>query len=717
MVKKINYQENLQSIKNNIIESIVNEIADSGKTQEQKKEIKADLVSKIKNNVLITTYDQSEHIVSSDSINKTMNLLYIDLITLFGVVEIVGEAIDKYNIGFNSSIDYIESKIKEINDNIESYRHTLMVANSPFYHIERFRNSESIDRNRNLFRDRFDEPIETRAAVEYSFYENTICLPLIRKDDSLHYDGTVHTGTINKHFQAGSGYTYNDIFSSLDNIIDTDMNSYWSEKILSDSPINIENSLRYKYDISNGAVCELEIIFESQNTVNEMRLNPFSEFPMKIIAIRYKETDDEKEELKEIVYPGNPDKTLDSSYITVEKSYKFKDVICKRMYILFSQEHYTRTINTYNALDMYKNKLWFENKNDRKMENRSIEFKPMYEFREDSNIQYNNLNSKIVELHKDDLAGIFLNVPNSNKTEVKYEYNYGFSNISLLNYNYDKIGVYISKNIPIKDNALRLRIYTDEDHQLDSNGNIISDIEYYIANKDNPTYADWKPILPSNIDIIESELLRMTHRAIAYLRFETKNIIAIKKNGEEMPYSPKDFIYLTNPRTGNYYAIQVSTYDYDSVYSVKYEPIEGSHVVDFSKDPITSIESFDGNNKSSFKLLNNPFIYDNNNFCMVKFIDNETGVETTEFQIENKTDIINSSFGYMNFTNDKTYQYYVHKNIVYFNKEVPSNFTVEITYTHLASFIKTKALLRRNSSRDSWQSPSLYEIKYEVEKY
>lgn len=713
----VNYNDNLSNIKKEIVNSLLDEIASSGKTQEEKEKIKKELQYRIEENSLITRYDTSEYVVSSKSINDTMSSLYIDLMTLYKIIESVSESIDKYNIGFNSSIDYIESKVNEINDKIESYRHTLMVANSPFYHIERFRNSESIDRNRNLFRDRFDEVIQNKDAINFSFSENNITLPILRSDDSLHYDNKVHTAIISKHFQTGSGFADNDVFSTIDNAIDTDMNSYWSERILSDSPINISKSLKYKYDISNAAVCEIEINFESQNVVNEIKLSPFCEYPIKVIAIRYKETDDETEELKEIVFPENEDKTLSECYISNERSFRFKDIICKKIYILFNQEHYIRKMITYNPIDIYKNKLWFENKNDSYIEKRKIEFIPSYEFRDSINTQYDNLNLKLVELHKDDLESIFINSVDKLRTDIKYEYNYGFNNISCLNNHYDKTGVYISRNINIKDNALRLKIYTEENHPKDSNGNIATDIEYYVSYVDNPTYEDWKPILPYDKHIIDSELLRMTHRSIAYLRFETNNIIAICKNGEEMPYSPKDFIYLTNPETGNINAIQISTYDYDAVYSVKYEPIESSRTVDFTGEDITSIENFEGNNKSSFKLKNNPFIYNSEEFCSIKFIDNETGVETSELQVENKTNLINSSYSYMNFTKDRTYQYYVHKNMVYFNKPIPTKFSVEITYTHLASFIKTKAIFRRNSSRDGWLTPVLNEIRYDIERY
>ena len=193
-----------------------------------------------------------------------------------------------------------------------------------------------------------------------------------------------------------------------------------------------------------------------------------------------------------------------------------------------------------------------------------------------------------------------------------------------------------------------------------------------------------------------------------------KNGIPINLKKDNNIVFEKD--YSKDP-AGHYYAIQINNYDFDAVYSVNYSPIDGADILDLSQKLATSIESFDGSNKTFFKLNDEPYIDDTDNYCSVKLTDVSKNTTGTEIEVKNVTEASNQSISYKNFIGDGTYQYYVYKNIIYFNKPIPKNYIIDISYRHLISKFRTKAIFRRNSSRDGWLTPILNEIKYDIETY
>lgn len=722
------YSINIENIKNDIINKLIDDLTDYATSDEEKTKLKLELEDKIKQNTIISSIPSDDIEVDPESINKTMNNLYIDLLTAYGVLNSMTEELTKYNINYTTYIDFINSKIDEISDMIESCRHSLTNVYMPAFHIERFRSSDKFDKTRILQKGRYGGWIPSYCYVNFSENEHHITLPLLRQDNSLRYDDKVSTAYIAPVFQLGEGFI--DLKSAetdIENCIDQSNSSFWSDTILSDAPLRVdfdENKPdklyiddNYYYGIDNGAVCELEINFESVNTVNEIVLNPFTKYPINIIAIRYKQTDDEDEPLVELVTPDNKESALTSKFTKSQVSFKFKEIICKKIYILFTQEHYERKTYVYNPLDVYKNDLWFGSKNDKRPKVLNAEFKPNYHDRHFSTPMWNNANDKVISVGTNDLSEIMLGKDTGNRKVVKYVYEYGFYNIACNNNHYDRTGIYVSKPIAPGNNIKQVTISTKEIHQVDSLGHHITDIEYYLSGSEAPSPNDWYPILPTGVKTIESELLEITGGTRAYLRFETDNIHCVMKNGEPIDNNSNDLIFDINERTGHIWCIEIANYDYDAVYSVKYDPIPHSDKVDFSNKISTSIETFLGKNKNSFKLSNEPFIDNTIDYCNIKLTDVSRSTDGMEIEVENVTNVANQSIGYKNFTNNGHYQFYVYKNAVYFNKEIPENFLVEISYRHLISKIRLKAIFRRNSTKDGWLTPILDEIEYDIETF
>lgn len=719
----------LSSIKNDIINNVINDMVSYATSDIEKQILKEELKAKIKEKVVITEVDEGQDVINSSSINQTMNELYIDLLTAFGVLNNISQKLSRYNTTHLTYADFIKARINEINDNLEACNYSLTYNHIPSYRIERFRNSDRFDKNKNLLRDRYDQVIPFKCYVNFDEKENHISLPIIRRDNSLRYDEKVATASIKPYFQLGKGFVeFSSSETDVSNAIDESNNTFWSETILSDAPLRVSfdeekpNVLfiddNYYYGIENGAVCDLEINFESLNTVNEISLNAYSKYPFNIVAIRYKTTDDEDEPLVEVVTPDNKDVTLRSVVTKNKISYRFPDIVCKKIYILLNQEHYIRDTYIYNPNDIYKNELWFNSKNIKREHLKDIMFKPNYTDRETNSASWSNFNDRLVNLKNEELSNIILNEEVKNRKLIKYEYNYGFYNIGCFNNHFDRIGIYLSKDISLDSNIKTVKIKTKEDHQLDALGNSVTDIEYYITPVESPTQNDWYPILPENTEIINSELLYISGGQRAYLRFQAEEVYELLKNGEVIPADSNDYNYDIDEATGKIWAVQIFNYDYDAVYSIKYKPVNGSDIVNFEDKVTASIESSYGEDKNFIKLKNEPFIDKTIDYCSIKFTDtSHTGIGE-EIEVENVTDIANQGASYKNFDySSNKYQFYINKDTIYFNKPIEKRFLVDVSYRHLISKIKLKAILRRNTAKDGWLTPILKEIKYDIETF
>lgn len=720
---------NINKIKDEIIEEIVSQIASNCSTDEERKILENEFKTKIKNNTLISSLNQHEINIKSQSINKTMNELYIDLLTSFGIVNSMSELISKYDGISTSYINSITTKINQIKDKLESCRYSTSFKHMSKFIIERFRNSNNFDKSRNIQKDRAGQWILEKCYANFDENENVLTLPFLKRDNMLRYDNKVYTACLNYSFQLGEGFIQScNNETSLENAIDGNPNSFWSDTILSDAPLNVsfENSKpqaiyvrdNYFYGIDSGAVCDLELNFESINKINEINLTPFTKYPIDIVAIRYKMTDDEDEALIELVTPDNKDKTLKSVFTKDKVTFRFPDIICKRIYILFTQKHYIREIYVYNPTEINKSLLWFNNKNDRKEEVTKAIFKPVYYDRNMVNSLWRKMNDRVLSYSYDELLSKIVGNDKLNHMVLKYEYNYGLYNIGCYNNHFDRTGIYTSKSINLNSNIKNVQIVTDELHPRNSFGKTVTDIEYYITASDNPETKDWIPILPTNKDIIESELLFITGSTRAYFRFEAEIIYKVMKDGEEIPLNSEEFYIHKNQKTGFFYCIQIFNYDYNAVYSISYKPVAGSDSVDLSSKLETTIESFNGKNKSNFELKYRPFTEYDADYCDVKVIDTLTSNINYEIETVNVTDISENGSSYKNFNNlDDKFQFYIFENSIYFNKEIESNYMIDISYKHLVSKIKLKALFRRNTVKDGWLTPVLKEIKYMIDTF
>lgn len=714
---------NLDKIREEIINSALDKILKDSKSDIERKLKREEILSKLNSNSLITNTKNLSSYIKADELNRLFNELYIDDLTCFKVINFLSETSYNFNTNYRTNLNLVNTKIEKIKLSLKTCRDTLSNMNMLKFHIEEFLTHDSFDKDRRYMKDRYGHFLPSKCYVENDNYFG-ITLPYTRRDNTLKYDNKVQTGKISINFELGTGFLTNqDKNSNLNNVVNDDKITYFNQNIVSDAPFEVSFANRpiqlhvndgYYYGITNGLVSEIEINFESVNTINEINLTPFVKYPINVVAIRYKLTDDQEEELSEIVYPNNENKTLRSVFTTKNLVYKFPDILCKRIYIVINQKHYDRETFVYNPNLIYKNTNWFNSKNKLKNKNINAEFKGLYNDR-NHNILWKNINDRIIENNDNDLSKVLINNEKITRKLIKYSYQYGFYNIGLFNNHYDRIGIYISKPLKLDESVKSVSINTDEIHSKNILDNYVTDIEYYISINELNEVSDWISIIPKNKEIIESELLFISENTRAFFRFPAKEVLSIMKNGESIDNNINEYNIEKDDRTNLFTSVQIFNYDFDAVYSVKYKPSDGYNEIDLIDKVIASIETFEANFNNSFLLSNNILLNKDNDYISIKIMDMRLNSSIKEEEAINVTDLTDTNNSYMNFKDNSKFEYYINNNIVYFNKPIEKGCMVEISYKHLISKLRLKAILRRNTIKDGWLTPSLKRIEYNIE--
>lgn len=703
-----------------------------GLSIEELKLLKKELDSKIKTNTMCTTVRSANGRTNSNEVNETLNELYIDLLVAFSCCDEIDKLMDQYIQANISSINTLNSNIESELDRINDFSNILKTNGNPLYISEGFRSNYSFENNRIFFTERYGEKLPRFCNVFFNEKSEYISIPLLRHANMVITRNGVSCANINMRKQLGDNLMKIKNSTVLENCIDTSLQSYWSESILANEPIRVEFSnikpltpsklKDFYYGIKQGAMFELEINFEAISIINEIELMPFGKYPMELVAIRYSSTDDIDSDLEELIYPDNTMNGLNGN-VKLDKtiSFKFEDIKCKRMYIIVNQIHYERNNFILNTTDAIKNDIWHNivnEKNISKYVNKDYIFKPNYIDRFVENKSFSYINEELVRNRKLDLNKIFFNNDNIFKSVLKNKYTYGFYNIAAFYNDFNQVGVYVSKPIEPNKNIKSISITTQETHQLSSDKNILTDIEYYISYSSSPTYDDWIPILPLNKKYIDCEMLQLGSDE-CILRFAAKKVDVVFMNDILLK---ENIDYIVHMDGDNIRSIEIPNYNHRAIYRASYEPTSDSceiNLIDNNYIPTTlsTTDTILGNGENIYELENCPYV-DTKSSTKVRIVDVETG--QVLFQdgdgIECVTDVINPSESYQNFrsTENLLFQYYTYENKIYLNHPIASNMKIEVSYKHYVSKFRLKAILRRNTFKDTWLSPIINNIEYKI---
>ena len=749
----------LNSIKEKMIDEVIEELMNMGyMTSLQKAAYKSEILSDIQSRTLATTLRLQSDLTDANAYNKTAYELYLDILTTFDYINELYDTLNKHQKLNQSIINTLHSTIGSLNDKLSEVEAIIGVKGHPECFIDSFRTSNNQETDTKYYRERYGEIVPKATYVKYNPDQETITLNYTRQQNVLMYKSGVQLGEIFLTKQYGSGFIKaRNAEAKLENAISTSKSSYWSETILCDEEMKIKG-MEYEdfeylrqynrsfYDYPKGALCEICIQFEAMTKINELILNPFGNFPIDVIAIRYSLTDDEDDDCYDVLCPNNekyPWLTVTS--LKKEYEFHFPEIKCKRLYILINQLHCIKDTYLISSDQMFKNELWFNATNpesEKLLSNNTMVFKPMYLDRAADDPIWLYINNKMNTNKQLDINGLLINNKNKMLPVTKYQYTYGFYNI-IPNYSeFQQTGVYVSKEIQASGSIKSLSITTEEEHfNSEDNGRIISDIEYYVTTKENPEYSDWHSICPKNKDYIYCERLQLDY-AYCYLRHKAVCgvIETYDKDGNMKPVMERpivrmddtvltedaDYILRTD-ESGNVIAIEVSNIDHFALYTVSYTPTDDSKELNLiSEDnpiPNNSYEVISGTGAACYELSNYPY-YNHNNpeatNSYVKIINLDTGSvniqsDKTNSSIQCVTNKLNPSDSYKNFIPNTTQytQYYTNGKYVYFNRPILKNEKIEINYPSFDSKLRLKIILRKNSKRDFWVTPVLHNYKLE----
>ena len=747
----------LDKIKEEMVDKVISELSNIRYMTSIEKDLyKSELISKVQQKLLATTLRTQSELTNADDYNQTAYEIYLDILTTFGYVNELYSTINNHQQLNESIINTLYSTIATLNDKLDEYESVIGTAGSPECFIEGFRTQNNYETDKQYYTERYGEIMPVSTYVKFNSEQENITLNYTRQQNVMVYKSGVQLGEISITKQYGSGFiTARNSEAKLQNAIDTSMSSYWAETILADAEMKIvgeefSNSdglgqtNRSYYNLPRGAMCEICLTFEALAKVNEIVLRPFGNFPIDIIAIRYSLSDDEDDDTYDVVCPDNQKYSwLSSKSINQEYAFHFPQITCKKLYILINQLHCIKNTYMISSNQMFKNELWFNatynDTNDAIMESTTV-FAPNYLDRAAEDQVWRYINNKMVTNKNLDINDLLINNNNKYLPVTKYQYTYGFYNIAPNFVEFQKAGIYVSQEIEVSGPIDTIRLTSEEEHFIDTDGYVGTDIEFYITSKKNPSYQDWKPICPSNKDYIYKELLQLDYD-YCYLRHTAVcgNIVTQDKNGQQQVTMVRPIVYMNDilmtedadyilkyDADGNVIAIEISNIDHFALYTVSYQPTDSSKELSLIDEdnpiPNNSYEEIMGNGTACYELESFPFYSRTDpdlTTSYVKIIDidtnkvlNQTNQDNSPIQCVTNKDNPNES--YKNFiANTNKIQYYTNGRYIYFNQPINANQKIEINYPSFDCKVRLKAILRRNTKKDLWITPVLKSYKLE----
>ena len=746
----------LDKIKEEIIDKVVTQLSGMKyMTSAEKSLYKAQLLSSAKSKLLTTTLRRQKDLTDANAYNQTAFELYLDILTTFEYVNDLFDTINTHQMLNESIINTLHSSIAALNDKLDEYTTIMGTAGAPECFIEGFRTQNFQETDPAYYTERYGEQVPIEAYVRFNAEQENTTLNYSRQQNVMVYKSGVQLGEISIAKQYGSGFIKaRNSEAKLENAIDTSANTYWAETILADAEMKIVGegyandlgqSNRSYYDLPRGALCEICLTFEALTKVNEIVLKPFGNFPIDIVAIRYSLTDDEEDDTYDIVCPDNTNyEWLGSKSINQEYAFHFPEITCKKLYILINQLHCIKDTYMISCNQMFKNELWFnatyDNSENAIMENTSV-FAPLYLDRAQEDPVWRYINNKIVTNKNIDVNDLLLNNNEKYLPVTKYQYTYGFYNIAPNFVEFQRAGVYVSQEIKVDGPIETVKLESEEEHYLTSDGYIATDIEFYVTTKENPSYQDWKPICPTNKNYVYRELLQLDYD-YCYLRHAAVcgNAVTFDDEGNERLEMVRPIVYMNDTlmtedadyilrynEAGDVIAIEIANIDHFALYTVSYQPTESSKELNLidANEPLPShaYEEIMGDGSSCYELSSFPYYSRTNpglTSSYVKIINIETNQVLNQTAQDNSpiqcvTNKENPAESYKNFiANTNKIQYYTNGRYIYFNQPISKLQKIEINYPSFDCKIRVKAILRRNTKRDGWITPVLNKYKLEL---
>jgi hypothetical protein len=759
--------------------------------------------------------------IESKSYNENMNEIAFDLATLFDASATISRLMQDNKQLSRSLLSSIRKNIFTLQSKLERYKMLMKNTDGFIDGIhEQFKAPEYTETDekhlQTLRKDRFDKYLDVTYSAEN--IGDALQLSGIETIDQLktNYGRRVAKMEVLNRTGSPSGNPEH----GTDKAIDGSLSTYWAESILVDQPIvqNINDLWKNDYNEfpRDGAICEIQISLNGITTVSDIHFDPFCAHPLEIVSIYGYETEDMGGKMYELISPNHANPHQRSKKSVNQMTFQFPSVDVSKIRVLLRQENYVKENYVVNKDELQNMELWRKLSSDPNLiDDYKNPNETMAEFDKKNevtgwSVYLDKLKTWAASVHETGVmeaakkametirTGDYQNpmllklralTPNA-KAKIeenpeltkswsavnKMSYLYGAYDISVFGRKYRNESVYITKPLPLSTNATRISLDTTEKHHdMDIGPEIvdpltgntqshdtarITDIEYYITHKKNPTATDWQAILPVSKTYIQGELLSGNliqggypeldarenngEKLIRYsLRFPvvSNDTLVLRRNGIVM--SPNTYVLADD---GKVLGIYSKYYTASSIYTVDYKPVDDAWTVNLDESSgITPTQYIDSNGETgeffsstdmnnSIELKHKPYLFRKDIFAYdeeqnVYGQDNE---KLSSYSPEFPMIVRVNGKEYKNITNYATNTYDVERltenegktfaqigNTIVFGKPLDGSESKDITvdYYYVATDIRMKAILRRNSVEDESVTPALYEFHIRCQSY
>jgi hypothetical protein len=737
---------------------------------------------------------------NSDAYNQNMNAILFDLKTLFDASSQIDQLIDDNQRISLSKLSDLQKQVQTLTAQVDKFKLLINYSNAfddVIYEQFKIPDYQETDKTvlNELRVDRFGEQRPETYDAESD--GNSLHLASFQTLDQLKTSYGKKTAQIS--VKNRTGLVASSTEHAIDQAIDGSIDTFWAENVIVDDTINqdIDNLWANDYNgyPKSGALCEIEIILNSVTAVSEVDFSPFTNYPLEVVSILGYEAQGTQSKVHELISPNHTNLYQRSQKSTGKMIFQFPEVNIKKLLILIRQENYVK--ENYIVTNDQKNnqQLWdnmgstdqflyderdpdetiaeFNKKNE--VTGWNVYLQKLKEWavtvKDSSLLQAAEKALKIIQNgdYKNPLLlqlqtisdkswtgkkGVSVpNVPELSEQWLavnKVSYLYGAYDIGVFSKKYLDNSIYISQELPFKNNPKRLALTTEEQNvaiQVDmEHSTYVTDIEYYLAFNEHPKQENWYAILPTNKPYVQGELLcglRNTHTINDQIEFDpevvsftlrfpylSKDTVTIRRNGQPMLSNMFDL-----SDDGTTVSIKREFYSPASIYTADYRPVESAFYIDVNEDvgltPMQfkmkdgtigeHFEVADANNKITLSHL--PYIFREQIFSMndgdQSYKENTSHYTSDDMyypiivrvngeEYKNITDYATNSYNQERLKENNGKCFAQINDQVIFGRSNTDLKDIQVDYYFMKTNIRLKAILRRNHNLDESITPHLY---------
>jgi hypothetical protein len=260
--------------------------------------------------------------ISSEDHNYNMETIFLDLNVLYGAIDKLGKSFDLQSVALDSSYEKSKASIQKLINDVK----VLSLRKK----YQEFTEIKVIDFNYSSNKTDFSPKAYIDPATRL-LQLNTIVDKKLQLENRENKFTRIYTKTISPGLKANFTKAF-----PVESIVDKKPETFWTTFIMADGPVKQKYSIQSSNGASsvidvNGPVVEVYFKFSGSEKINYIRLLPFASFPIKILDISYKQSNQTR------FYKTINDFTQSST--TDWEEYNFSPIYAVEIKITIAQEN------------------------------------------------------------------------------------------------------------------------------------------------------------------------------------------------------------------------------------------------------------------------------------------------------------------------------------------------------------------------------------------